>query len=114
VRPIFTPDEIRYGEVPREMIVSGNWVVPKLDGFRYFEKPVMGYWLNGLSMLIFGQNGFALRFSSALDAGISALMIFFFAREQTGSPGQALLSSVIYLTCMLAISLAYIAFWIQC
>jgi len=99
VRPIFTPDETRYAEVSREMIVSGNWVVPRIDGLLYFQKPVMGYWLDGLSMLVFGYNAFAIRFPSALAAGISALVLFFFARRQTGSPraGFAFFCSFSYL-----------------
>jgi 4-amino-4-deoxy-L-arabinose transferase len=76
VRPIIIPDEVRYGEIPREMISSGNWVVPRLDGLRYFEKPVLGYWVNALSMLIFGQNAFAIRFPSAIAVGLTTLLIF--------------------------------------
>ena len=74
---MLTPDEFRYGEIPREMIETGNWVVPKLIGVRYFEKPVMGYWLSAASIMIFGENGFAVRFSSALTTGLAAFLLFF-------------------------------------
>ena len=98
VRPLFLPDETRYFEIPREMIATGDWVVPRLDGLRYFEKPVMGYWVNAVSMLAFGQNAFAARFPSALSVGLSALAIFLLARRFAGGSTPALLAATIFLT----------------
>ena len=100
VRPIIIPDEVRYGEISREMLVSGDWVVPHLNGLRYFEKPVLGYWLNALSMMLFGENAFAIRFPSALAAGISGLMIFCIVRRFAGGYSAGILSAIIFLTCM--------------
>jgi 4-amino-4-deoxy-L-arabinose transferase len=99
VRPIIIPDEARYAEIPREMIASGDWIVPRLNGIRYFEKPVLGYWLNAVSMSIFGENAFAVRFPSALAAGLSGLMLFMLVRRFTGSHFKGILSAVIFLTC---------------
>ncbi|MFH1156650.1 MAG: phospholipid carrier-dependent glycosyltransferase [Pseudomonadota bacterium] len=97
VRPLMIPDETRYAEVPREMIETGDWVVPRLNGLRYFEKPVMGYWLNGLSILAFGENAFAVRFPSAAAAGLSALMVFFLASRSLGRL-QGLMAAGVLLT----------------
>ncbi len=74
-RSLFVPDEVRYAEIPREMIATGDWVVPHLDGVRYFEKPVLGYWVHAGSLLLFGENNFAVRLPSALAVGLSAWLI---------------------------------------
>lgn len=97
LRPLFVPDETRYAEVPREMISSSDWCAPKLDGLRYFEKPVLGYWLNALSIMLLGENAFAVRLSSALAAGLAALLIYLLARKyDKDSPPW--LPSLIFLT----------------
>jgi 4-amino-4-deoxy-L-arabinose transferase-like glycosyltransferase len=72
VRPLFRPDEDRYAEIPREMLASGDWVVPHLNGIPYLEKPALGYWLGAISIRAFGHNPFAVRLPAALSAGVSA------------------------------------------
>ena len=98
VRPVNTPDEARYGEVSREMLVTGDFIVPRLNGLRYFEKPVLGYWLNAASMALFGDNGFAIRFPSALAVGLTAMTIFLLVHRFHGRDETALLSAFIYIT----------------
>lgn len=61
LRPLFIPDEVRYAAIPLEMSETGNWAVPHFVGLKYFEKPVLGYWLNTISIEIFGRNEFAVR-----------------------------------------------------
>jgi 4-amino-4-deoxy-L-arabinose transferase len=99
VRPLAVPDETRYGEIPREMIASGDWVVPRICGIRYFEKPVLGYWANAGSILLFGENPFGVRFPSAAAAGLSALVVFWLVRRfGGGSRREAPLAAAAQLT----------------
>jgi len=98
LRPLVDPDETRYAEIPREMIASGDYVVPRLAGVPYFEKPVMGYWLNAVSMNIFGQNHFALRFPQALSVILTALGIFYLARRFGNGTEAGLAAALVYLS----------------
>jgi len=100
VRPMFLPDEYRYGEIPREMLVHKDFLTPHLNGLKYFEKPQLGYWLTALSLSIFGENAFGVRLPSALAAGGTALILFFWMRHVTRKTMLSLFSSAIYLGCL--------------
>ena len=97
VRPLVIPDETRYAEIPREMLDSGDWIVPRFNGLRYFEKPPLGYWLNAASLWLFGENAFAIRLPSALAAGLTALLLFVWARRFTGDDAVPWLATAAYL-----------------
>jgi 4-amino-4-deoxy-L-arabinose transferase-like glycosyltransferase len=43
-RDLFDPDEGRYAGIPAAMVDSGDWLTPRLNEFKYFEKPVLQYW----------------------------------------------------------------------
>jgi len=108
MRPLAIPDETRYAEIPREMITSGDWVVPHLNGLRYFEKPVLGYWLNALSIILFGENAFAVRLMSALATGMTAMIIFFLLRRFSAGSASGILGAAAYLTCLLVLALGVV------
>ena len=96
-RPLYTPDEPRYAEIARELITHNDWVVPKLNNLVYFEKPIMGHWLNALSLEVFGENNFAVRFSSGFLALLTALMLGWFVRR-LADERLAFMTVTIYLT----------------
>ncbi len=98
IRPMLTPDEFRYGEIPREMIANNDWIVPRLDGFRYFEKPVLGYWLNAVSLLVFGENAFGVRFPTAFATGLTALLVWLLVKRCRQDDEIAFFATGIFLT----------------
>lgn len=71
---LLEPDEGRYSEIPREMVETGDFVTPRLNYVKYFEKPVLFYWMNAASLMAFGENEFAARFPTALCAVLGALI----------------------------------------
>jgi 4-amino-4-deoxy-L-arabinose transferase len=98
VRPMIIPDETRYAEMGREMVQTGDWIVPRLNGLRYFEKPPLGHWLNALSIKLLGENTFAVRLPGALSAGLSALMLILLIRRFTADVTLSLLAASVFLT----------------
>ena len=64
--PLANPDEARYAEIPREMIAHDDWVTPRLNETRYFEKPPLVYWTVALCRVAFGGGEFSMRLTPAL------------------------------------------------
>src|SRR3954470_18918833 len=59
-------DEAWYAQTSKQMVESGDWVVPRfLDSPRY-AKPVFIYWCQAASMKLFGPSELAARLPSAL------------------------------------------------
>lgn len=61
LRPLGEPDEGRYAEVAREMFSTGHWLTPRLDGFVFFDKPVLQYWASALFFNLFGVHEWSAR-----------------------------------------------------
>jgi 4-amino-4-deoxy-L-arabinose transferase-like glycosyltransferase len=73
-RPLANPDEGRYSEISREMAATGDWVTPRLNGLKYFEKPPLQYWASALSFRLFGENEYSARLYVVL-AGFSTIAL---------------------------------------
>ncbi len=71
--PFATPDEARYVEIPREILATGDWVTPRLNGVKYFEKPPLLYWIEAIFQSIFGIKEWAMRLPITLF-GLSGIL----------------------------------------
>lgn len=78
---LLDPDEGRYAEIPREMIESGDYVTPRLDYVKYFEKPVLHYWMTASSFRAFGETETAVRLVPAFLAFLTVLSAWILARK---------------------------------
>ena len=90
-RALIHPDEGRYAELSLGMLLSGDWLTPRLNGILYFEKPALQYWMGALSFIAFGINEFAARFWPALTGILSVLAVGLTARRLSGTGQYAAL-----------------------
>ena len=81
------PDEGRNAEAAREMLESGDWVTPHMDGVVYLDKPPAFFWAVALSYSLFGVGELSARAPSALFALATILLVFMFARSRLGETG---------------------------
>ena len=106
--PLFEPDEGRYAEIPREMLASGDYLTPRLNGVLYFEKPPLYYWSVAASMALLGESELAVRLPGKLAAVGMVLLAAGFARRRWGARA-GLLSGLVLASSLLVVALARIA-----
>jgi len=94
---LWEPDEARYAEIAREMLVLHDFVTPHLNYVPYVEKPPLLYWLTALAMRLCGIDEFAARLTSAAAAMIGIGAVYFFARRVFGAR-QGILAAAILAT----------------
>lgn len=84
-RDLFDPDEGRYAGIPAAMVDTGDWLTPRLNDFKYFEKPVLQYWGTAVAFKIFGKSNTSARLWTALLGFSTALFSMLVAFRLYGS-----------------------------
>lgn len=100
LRPLGNPDEGRYTEIPREMAATGDFVTPRLNGVKYFEKPPLVYWLSALTFRQFGVNEFTARLWNGLFAVLGVLVTYIAARTLYGR-GAGIWAAIVLATSLM-------------
>ena len=102
-RKLSLSDEGRYSEIPRYMAQSGDWVTPRLNGIKYFEKPPLQYWATAAAYRVFGEHNWTARVWPALTGFCGVLLMFFVGVRLYGR------AAGLYSACVLASSVLYAA-----
>lgn len=89
--------EARYALIGREMLVSGDWVQPRLNDVRYYEKPPLLYWAIAVAQDAFGSNELASRLPGVLSHMGTVAVVYLIALALVGR-GAALRAGLMYAT----------------
>jgi 4-amino-4-deoxy-L-arabinose transferase-like glycosyltransferase len=92
------PDEGRYAEIAREMLLLKDWLIPHLNLVPYLEKPPLVYWLTSLSFSAFGLTEWAARLPAALAALAGVYLAFGLGRALWGER-QGFWGAMVLATC---------------
>jgi 4-amino-4-deoxy-L-arabinose transferase-like glycosyltransferase len=78
---LFDWDEINFAEVSREMIVTGEYLRPQINYEAFWEKPPLFFWLQSISMHIFGVSEYAARFPNAICGITTLILLYYFGKK---------------------------------
>ena len=96
--PLFDDNEGLYAAVARDMLKSGQFIIPHLNGVPYIEKPPMLYWLMAGSMSVFGVNEWAVRLIPALALFATASTMQRFLTRHTHSETTGFAAALMMVT----------------
>lgn len=97
-RPVYKIQEVRIAETAREMLASGDWLVPRYNGELRLQKPPLPYWLTAASYRALGVSESTTRLPSVLFGLVSAALILFWAKRESGLKVAAYSVLVLVLT----------------
>ncbi|HEY1023439.1 MAG TPA: glycosyltransferase family 39 protein, partial [Flavisolibacter sp.] len=114
---IYILDEAKNAECAREMLVSGDYIVPEFNGQLRTDKPPLHYFFMIAAYKMFGVSAFSARFFSAVFGALTILVVYLFTRSYAGKRA-ALFGAVVLMASLhfnfqmrLAVPDPYLIFW---
>jgi 4-amino-4-deoxy-L-arabinose transferase-like glycosyltransferase len=101
--PLYDADEGRNGEVGREMAATNDYVMPRIDGMPYLDKPIVYFAAEAMAMEVLGPTELAARVPAYLFTLFTAALLFWFARRVWGEE-EALVAAIAYLAMPLTLA----------
>lgn len=105
-RKLVKSDEGRYAEIAREMAVSGDWITPRLNDFKYFYKPPLQYWATAAFYKVFGIDEWSARLWTALTGLMTVCFTGYFAARLFGRE-RGVAAAAIAGSCLLLVAASH-------
>jgi len=84
-RDLWNPNEPLYGQAVTEMAAAGDWLVPRVNGAAFGEKPILYFWLALATAWLAGAvDELTLRLPSALAGIASVCLLYVLVRPYAG------------------------------
>jgi 4-amino-4-deoxy-L-arabinose transferase-like glycosyltransferase len=97
---LISPDEGRYIGIAREMVASGNYITPHLDGTVFLDKPILFYWVESLLLKVFGFHEWSVRILPEF-CGLLGVWFNYFAGLKLYNRRTGLLAALVLMTMLL-------------
>ncbi len=96
-RPLWDTDEGMHAATSKDMVVTGDYITPRLNGEKFYDKPVLFNWLAAASMRVFGFTEFAARLPAAI-LGFGSVLVTYLLGRRMFNATVGLLGGVILAT----------------
>lgn len=93
-RHLVPSDEGRYAEMAREMLLTGDWITPRYNGYKYFEKPPLQTWMNALTFAWFGIGEWQARLYTALT-GFAGVLVAGYTAARLINPAAGFATALV-------------------
>jgi 4-amino-4-deoxy-L-arabinose transferase-like glycosyltransferase len=99
-RKLIRTDEGRYADIALEMAATGDWLTPRLNGIKYFEKPPLQYWMTAIAFKTLGVHEWTARLWPAITSFLGILLAWFCGTRLFGARAGVYAAAVLS-TCLL-------------